>query len=138
MQGKDRKLRRNDVVFERGVDWIMYGRVWRRIDSEHVQVIDCGLYIRIYKDIDLELTDYKGKWAWQRHPGNSDGKMPLWVRMTSLRELKKQARMYHAHFGGHRFPSGKRWSKAQRKTALEDRAVYQPNGTRSGGTVVSQ
>lgn len=105
-----RKLRHNDIVLaQRDGGWKMFGRVWRRIDTEHVQVIDDGLYIRILKDSELTLrNDYKG---FVNHEGR-------FVRMTTLRKLKKNARVYNPHFGGKSWMTGKRWTKAQRAKAL--------------------
>lgn len=107
-----RKLRRNDVVI---VD-VMYGRVWRRIDANHVQVIDCGKKVRIYRDSDVVLSNYKGRFD------------PLWgdkrfIPMTSLRRLKKIASEYNAHFGGYSGWKRGRWTKLERLTALNDRTI---------------
>lgn len=43
--------------------------------------------------------------------------------MTSLRELKKLASYYNAHFGGRGF-RGRKWTKLERQTALNEREVF--------------
>ncbi len=123
-----RRLRRNDVVMERNGDMItMYGRVWRRADEKHVIVIDCGKHITLYHEDELVLTDYKGKWEWQRHPGNEAGNKPKWRPMTSLRKLKAMAKDYNASFGGRNY-RGRSWTKAERKEALANPERYMPRG----------
>lgn len=54
-------MRRNDVVFRKSDDFILYGRVNRFIDSETVEWICCGKDINIDKIEDLEVIDYKGR-----------------------------------------------------------------------------
>lgn len=117
-----RKLKRNDIVSFNGDScMVIYGRVWRRIDANHVQVIDCGKSVRIYHENQLTLEDYKGYWMvpqWWKPSGWSK-----FVPMTSLRQLKKIARHYNAHFGGCD-AWGNRWSKVERKEALANREKY--------------
>ena len=121
-----RPLRRGDVVIERDGDMItMYGRVWRRYDENHVVVIDCGKHITLYHEDELALSDYKGRWEWQCHPGNEDGRKTKWLPMTSLRKLKQIARQYNASFGGRSF-TGRPWTKAQRIEALANPQRYEP------------
>lgn len=110
-----RKLKRNDVVHPRQ-NGFFYGRVWRRLDENHVVVICCGKYVLAYHEDELVLSDYTGDWEWLKHPGNEYGNTPRWNRMTSLKKLKKNARNYNASFGG-RGRWGK-WSKEQQKEAL--------------------
>jgi hypothetical protein len=107
------KLRRNDIVLHSN----MYGRVWRRIDETHVQVINCGCMVRIYEDTDKNLVlsnDYKGFKSFRTK---------RLIRMTGLKQLKKEAANYNAHFGG-RNAFGKKWSKQERAEALADRTAY--------------
>jgi hypothetical protein len=122
----ERKLRRGDVVHERHHGgYIMYGRVWRRIDKNHVVVIDCGKHIQLFHEDELVLTDYDGRWAWRREPGNDEGKRPKWMPMTSLRRLKSMAREYHPDFGGRRY-CGYRWTKQERREALANPRRHEP------------
>lgn len=78
------KFRRNDIV-RPNKDGYFYGRVVRRIDDTHVQVIDCGSMITDYADTDLIAEDYKGYWR--------DGRT-VFVRMPTLRRLKQMAAYY--------------------------------------------
>ena len=117
-----RKLQRRDVVELPANDYFLPARVWRRIDENHVQVIDDGLHISIYHEDDLKLSDYTGRWKWNHEPGNSYGNPTRWIPMTSLKELKKRAREYHPHFGGSS-SRGKKWSRSERRSALADRTV---------------
>ncbi len=81
-------IKRNDVVVQTGASWQMYGRVVRRIDETHVEVIDCGKHITVYKDTELTVSDYKGYWdTWGR-------KTPRWRPMPTLRKLKQMAAYY--------------------------------------------
>lgn len=73
-----------------------YGRVNRRLDEDHVEVICCGLHITRYRDDEVEYTpEYKGY---------MDGSLsdlrrrhPVFIRMPSLRKLKKRASYYNDH-----------------------------------------
>lgn len=87
------KFRRNDVVTARkdAGHWTPYGRVWRRIDDDHVEVIDCGKHIGIYHDDDLVLHDYKGRWD---DFGGIRREYPVWREFPSLRKLKQMASYY--------------------------------------------
>ena len=112
-----RRLRHNDVVMVKKHDgWAFYGRVWRRLDEDHVVVIDCGKNVIVYADADLERHDYKGHWRWNREPDNDRGNIPLFDYMTSLRQLKRMASCYNAHFGGSRY-IGKPWPEADIEAA---------------------
>lgn len=91
-----RKLKRNDVVIERvNRGYAFYGRVWKRYDEQHVIVIDCGKYVRIYHEDQLVLSDYKGDYKWQHHPENDYGNPIRFQYMTGLRTLKKMAKQYN-------------------------------------------
>lgn len=105
------KLRRNDIVMEAQVDmYRFYGRVWKRYDDDHVIVIDCGKYVRIFRDDQLErVTNYKGRYSWQRHPGNEYDRSVVWRPMSSLRKLKRMATQYQPYFGGSKW-----YTKAER------------------------
>lgn len=133
-----RSLRRGDVVHERDHGgWIVYGRVWRRFDADHVVVIDCHKHVTLYRDDELVLTDYDGYdriVRHGRHPIGPDGQTD-WLaqpapdtyrfqRMTSLRQLKAMARDYHPHFGGHG------WSKAKRRDAIANPQRFVPPAQR--------
>lgn len=99
-----RKLKRNDVVIERkNRGYAFYGRVWKRLDNDHVIVIDCGRYVQIYHEDELELSNYKFRYEWQHHPGNEYNN-PVRVRfMTGLRKLKKMAKRYNPTLEAHRY-----------------------------------
>lgn len=108
------KLKRNDIVCEKDVDWVVYGRVNRVIDAETVEWIDCCKHINISKMSDLTLAnDYKGFWMSVKvfnrdKDGNIiylDGWMDdeslicsfmqdRFVRMPTLRKLKQIASNY--------------------------------------------
>lgn len=119
-----RRLRRNDIVVQKSQqgNGFFPGRVWRRLDDNRVQVLMTGAHVVIFRDDELLLSNYKGRWVWQRHPGNDRGKKPIWLPMTSLRQMKKYASQYNAHFGG-RHSWGKRWTKEERVNALTDRSM---------------
>ena len=89
----DHKLRRNDVVIEKqsGGMWSPYGRVVRRIDNNHVQVIFCTKDIKVFKDEELELSDYDGRW--DTHGGLRE-RFPVWMPFPTLRKLKQMASYY--------------------------------------------
>lgn len=122
-----RKLRRNDIVMERdaGGHWSPYGRVWRRHDNDHVEVIDCTKHVTVYHEDELALVeDYKGFWTpsrtvYDRGPDGQTlyhtGRMtePRFIRMASLRQLKRKASRYQPHFGGRR-----QYSRKDRAEAL--------------------
>lgn len=128
-----RRLRRNDVVMEREGDggWTPYGRVWRRHDETHVEVIDCTKHVQVYHEDELKLVeDYQGYWtlgdlAYDHGP---DGEV-LWhtgrrvnqrlIRMASLRKLKRMATRYQPHFGG-----SSQYTRAERAEALANPSRY--------------
>ena len=120
-----RKLRRGDVVELPVHDCFLPGRVWRRIDTDHVQVIDVFKHINIFHEDQLKLSAYKGCWKWRRHPGNDEGKTPRWSPMTSLRQLKKMASAYNNHFGGIGW-SGQKRTRQERLAALTNRTLWTP------------
>lgn len=113
-------LRRNDIVVVKNQRGFTPARVWRRIDKDRVQIISVGQHIDIFRDDELELSDYKGTWKWQYEPGNPYGNTPRWVPMSSLRRLKYLARDYNPHFGGYRY-CGHKWTKEERQEALAER-----------------
>lgn len=120
-----RRLRRNDLVVLRNDPAGFWpGRIWRRLDENHVEVIDCGKKVIAYHEDDLELSDYKGRWDWCRDPDNNYGNTPRWRFMTSLRQLKKNASYYNAHFGGANH-MGRRWTEEERAKALANPRFYQ-------------
>lgn len=88
------RLRRNDIVRQKKDGWF-YGRVWKRVDDDHVVVICCGKHITTYRDDELEVhNDYKGKWS-QSFDGQVRDRYPVFYRMPTLRELKQYAACYH-------------------------------------------
>ena len=106
------KLRRNDIVIPKnpitGETDGFYGRVWRRVDDNHVQVVSDSGHVLIYNDDSLiQSNDYKGMFT-------RKGKF---IRMTSLRALKKHCSEYNPHFGGWGV-WGRKWTKEQRRKAL--------------------
>jgi hypothetical protein len=119
-------LRRNEIVCERdGSRGYWPGRVWRRVDAEHVLVIDCGRMVTLYRDDQLMRSDYRGRWKWGRHPGNDRGLTPVWIPFSSLRLLKNDAKRHHPHFGGSS-GHGVRWTRKEREEAIAGMTVYQP------------
>lgn len=104
-----RPSRRNDVVYDRteeanGGFWSPYGRVWRRIDPTHVQLILCTKDIPIRADVDVQRVTYKGRWEtkWDRELGEV---VPTFFRyMASLRRLKQMAAYYHPEVWKQRKP----------------------------------
>ena len=108
----DRKLRRNDIVRKASDGWF-YGRVNRRIDDTHVEVICCGKHITIYEDSELTLeNDYQGFWR-----GTSE--FPVFQRMPTLRRLKQRASEYQDEVWKKRKPSRQStWHKQRIEEAL--------------------
>lgn len=102
-------IKRNAVVLlpNEGGLFSFYGRVWRRLDENQVVVLDCGSKVNIYRDDQLEATNYKGHWE-----PRPNGYPPRWVPMTSLQELKQMAGRYRPLFGG------RQWTARQRRQAL--------------------
>lgn len=108
------KLKRNDIVCEKDVSWVVYGRVNRVIDAETVEWIDCCKQINISKMSDLVLSnDYKGFSDTIRvyncdefgniiYPDNWNGDIGVLLKMeihrfrhmTTLRKLKQRASHY--------------------------------------------
>lgn len=95
------RFRRNDIVMSAEKEmYRFYGRVNRRIDSEHVEVIDCGRYVIIYRDDELELhNDYSGyDDVRRRYDPVADEDVIVWCRtrhMPTLRHLKQMAAYYN-------------------------------------------
>lgn len=112
-----RRLRHNDIVMQRdNTGWAFFGRVWRRHDENHVEVVDCGKYVQVYHEDELILSnDYKG---YERSTGR-------FLPMTSLRQLKINAARYNAHFGRSN-AWGRRWTRAERQEALANPTRYEP------------
>lgn len=52
-------MRRNDIVIPKKTDgpWWQYGRIVRRVDSEHVEVFECGRYVAVIRDDDLKVCN---------------------------------------------------------------------------------
>lgn len=104
-------MKRNDIVHskkEEAGGWILYGRIWRTLsDGRHV-VICGGSHVTVYREDELILSDYKGAFRRGR-----------FVRMDSLKRLKKWAACYNPHFGSFRNAWGRRWTKSETKEALK-------------------
>lgn len=130
-----RRLRRNDIVMERISDghWSPFGRVWRRIDDTHVEVIDCMKHVTVYADDDLVLrNDYQGYHAFgklvydtlpngERDWDSQRREQGRFIRMSTLRQLKRRASTYQPHFGG-----DSQWSREDRARALAEHKYYVP------------
>lgn len=55
-------IKRNTVVSEKNTSgFTPYGRVWRQIDKNHVEVIFCTKDFGVYHIDELEIHDYKGR-----------------------------------------------------------------------------
>ena len=114
-----RPLKRNDVVVPKDQsNGFFYARVWRRLDADRVVIICSGSHVKIEREDDLERSDYRGRWEWGREPGNWSGKTPRWIPMTSLKDLKKQAKVYNPYWPGWHAWGG-RWTSAERQKAYE-------------------
>lgn len=112
------KLKRNDIVapkYSHGA--VFYGRVWKRVDEDHVVVIDTGKHVTLYRDDELVKLKYKGMAAYRR-PNR-------FIRMTSLRMLKNMRKDYGAEFGGTSY-WGYRWTKEDRLVALNNIRRWEP------------
>lgn len=80
-------MKRNDICYRK--DDIMYGRINRKIDADHFEVIDCGRFVSIlHRDDIVLINDYNGYWS------NRGSKPPVFIRMSSLRKLKQRAARY--------------------------------------------
>lgn len=101
-----RELKHNDVVIQKENNgWAFYGRVWKRLDNNHVVVIDCGKYVQIYHESELVLSSYKGDYMWQHYPGNDYGNPTRFLFMPNLRKLKKAARRFNPNLEPSRWES---------------------------------
>lgn len=112
------KIKRNDIVapkYSHGA--VFYGRVWKRIDDDHVVVIDTGKHVTIYADSELVKLNYKGRKEFH-YPHR-------FSHMTSLRRLKAMRKDYGAEFGGTRY-CGYRWTKDDRREALANIPRWEP------------
>lgn len=87
-----RLLRRNDVVLrETATAWWVFGRVWRRIDAEHVAVIDTMRRVTKVRDADLKLSSAAAAEHYDDSSSPGRRRRPLVRRMPSLRRLKQSA-----------------------------------------------
>lgn len=92
---KSTRLRRNDIVLVPSIrdgtpdhsGFRMYGRVWRRVSPDEVEVIDCGKYVQVLRDEWLEKSDYKGS-PFFHHPERFNF-------MPTLRRLKQITAFYY-------------------------------------------
>lgn len=81
-------MKRNDVVFVGS----FYGRINRKVDDEHYEIVDAGRYFRILHVSEFEHTpEYKGKWSSWNHRDEFVPDNPKFYRMHSLRKLKQLA-----------------------------------------------
>lgn len=117
-------LRRNDIVnpIARARNGgAMMGRVWRRVDDHHVVVLDVGSNVTLYHEDELILcNDYKDVYKFCHQPGNPYGNPVRFIRMTSLKQLKKLCQNYSPIFGGSSDRHQKRWTEEERMKALRD------------------
>ena len=81
----------NDIIANKqDTCFASYGRVSRIFNDGRVETIDCGKYIRVCYPDDLEIyNDYTGYWSRSRPE-----QYPLFIRMPSLRRLKRMAAHY--------------------------------------------
>ena len=106
----DRKLRRNDIVHVPSVhrdtdgnpvygERCFFGRVNRRIDDEHVEVICSGKHIQVLPDYVLTKDGYKGTWIpygkKDKHWYHEETRKFVFLPMSSLRKLKQRASYYN-------------------------------------------
>lgn len=118
-----RKLKRNDIVAVPSIrrneegeitsidrSHMFYGRVNKRIDDKHVEVIYCGSNWGVFEEEHLDYTpDYQGYWSNQMW--YEEGKTSRFIRMPTLRRLKQAAARYD-HRVWKRFRNDKpRWEK---------------------------
>lgn len=84
-------LKRNSVVLVNS----FYGRVVKRMPNNRWLVLTCGLHFYSVPN-DFPASDYKGyynkKW---NDKSNQKGRF---IRITTLRKLKKRARKFHYEF----------------------------------------
>lgn len=106
----ERKLRRNDIVHVPSVradehgntvygECCFFGRVNRRIDADHVEVICSGRHITVFPDSVLNRDDYKGTWVpygpRKLDEDYNDIRQRAFLAMSSLRKLKQRASFYY-------------------------------------------
>lgn len=78
-------IRRNSIVLPKDGSRVFYGRVIRSLPNNEFLWLDSGLYFHVSHRDDLVLSDYRG---YRDHKGH-------FIRMISLRNLKRMARKYH-------------------------------------------
>lgn len=103
-------MKRNDIVHSKKEEldgWLLYGRVWRVLKDGRLVVVCGGGHVKVYAPDELVLSDYRGTMRRGR-----------FVRMDSLRQLKKWAAYYNPHFGSYRHAWGGRWTKEETRLAL--------------------
>ena len=88
-------IRRNTVVYRKSEKYYAhYGRVNRRIDDDHFEVIFVTREVEICPIDDLVAVDYKGRWN-QRYIGRDQNGEELYEEwfsfMATLRNLKQRA-----------------------------------------------
>jgi len=104
-------MRRNDVVSYKGGGYAFPGRIIKRIGSDRVMWLCCGLHFHVTKIDDLEILDYKGRFefapdgkvTYYKRRGNGRHnyskikfeRKPHFFHMTSLRKLKQRASQHH-------------------------------------------
>ena len=78
-------VKRNDIVCDKNeTNFVPYGRVNRRIDDEHVEVLYGNCNRRIFRDEDLEVhNEYAGYWM------REFSDYPVFHWMPTLRKLKQ-------------------------------------------------
>lgn len=85
-------MKRNDIVYYNKDDCFKpYGRINKTVSDTHVQVIDCGKFVRILPICDLTLVEnYTGYWYCS---GNGCA-TERFHRMPTLRRLKQMTARY--------------------------------------------
>lgn len=85
-------LRRNDVVLrEAATAWWVFGRVWKRIDDEHVAVVDTMRRVTKVRDADLRRSSAAEAESYDDSSSPARRRRPIVRRMPSLRRLKQSA-----------------------------------------------
>lgn len=67
---------------------MFYGRVIRVLPNGDIFWLCCGLHFHITPVTDLHHLSYRGRYKAKGH----------WIPMTSLRQLKLQAKRYHYEY----------------------------------------
>jgi len=92
------KLAHNDIVYvtDHDDDWSPYGRVWRRVDGDSVEVIFTdGVVVTLNDNQLTREPNYRGCWisygAERLDAEGNDIRPQKWSAMPNLRHLKQKA-----------------------------------------------